>query len=86
MEVMCCFEKDLNTVQCFGKLILERINQHLKLALIKNLILRHEAHIILVIFSLLIWHSLSQFSNDFKIELLQINFALTFVYNRTFAI
>lgn len=35
MEVMCCFEKDLNTVQCFGKLTLGRINQHLKLALIK---------------------------------------------------
>lgn len=35
MEVTCRFEKDLNTVQCFGKLTLERINQHLKLALIK---------------------------------------------------
>lgn len=35
MEAIGPFEKDLNTVQCFGKLTLERINQHLKLALIK---------------------------------------------------
>lgn len=36
MEVMCPFEKDLNAGQSFGKLILKRINQHLKLALIKS--------------------------------------------------
>lgn len=66
MEVMHPFERDLNAGQSFGKLILQRINQHLKLALIKNLILLCVAHIILSVFKHFILIVLHPFVLIFK--------------------
>lgn len=65
MEVMHPFEKDLNAGQSFGKLILKRINQHLKLALIKNLIFHCGAHIILLGFEAFYFNSDGSFCLDF---------------------